>query len=136
MRYRKCPSIVLLLTLTTASCSNPLELEDLLPFDPPEVYQMWWAELERCAGLNGEFEHIRWFTAETVTFDGRDTFGVWSPPSTIYLERFYTTSVTAVKHEMLHELTNGALPHSHPLFTTCTVPSAIVPESEWRPLLP
>lgn len=131
MRNRECQSVVFL-TMVLAACTDPLEVEELVPFDPPVVYQVWWAELELCVGVEGEFDRIRWFTAETVRFDGQDTFGVWMSPSTIYLERFYITSVTAVKHEMLHELTDGALPHSHPAFASCTAPRIMVPETDWR----
>jgi hypothetical protein len=120
MQIRFHLSVLILLAPLVQSCSDPLEVEDLLPFDPPRVYRVWWAEVEQCVGLKGDFDQIRWFTAEAMRVDGENAFGVWSPPSTIYLERFYTTSAPAVKHEMLHDLTGGAMPHSHPVFATCT----------------
>jgi hypothetical protein len=98
-----------------------------LPFDPPRVYRVWWAEVEQCVGLKGDFDQIRWFTAEAMRVDGEDAFGIWSPPSTIYLERFYTTSAPAVKHEMLHDLTGGAMTHSHPVFAACTAARLVEP---------
>jgi hypothetical protein len=68
----------------------------------------------------GDFSEIEWYTGKSVALNGEDVFGLWSAPRTIVLERFYTTSEPAVKHEMLHHLTEGQMAHSHPDFTTCT----------------
>ncbi len=100
-----------------------VEAESLDPFPPPPVYQVWWDQLEDCVGLRGEFREIRWYVGDAVTLDGADVFGVWAAPRTIVLERFYLRSESAVKHEMLHHLTNGTMPHSNPAFTRCATTS-------------
>lgn len=112
-----------LAAVALAGCGNPLEVEpEVVRFEPPVVYRTWWQEVEGCVGIEDDFDGVRWFVGDMVRLDGRDAYGVWAAPNTIYLKRFYTTSAPAVKHEMLHQLTRGGLAHSAPAFTRCTVP--------------
>ncbi len=104
-------------------CRSPLEGDEFEPFDPPAVYFQWWTELSACAGLQGDFQEVRWIVASSLTLDGEEAYGVWVAPNTIYLKRFYLTSAPAVKHEMLHQLTDGEMPHTAPAFRTCTTAS-------------
>ena len=99
-----------------------LDVRDRELFEPLPVYREWWEQLQRCTGLTGPFDTIEWWTGEAIAVDGRDKVGLWLAPNTIILESFYVTSEPAVKHEMLHHLTNGEMPHSAPEFTRCTTP--------------
>lgn len=98
----------------------PLEVVHLERLDPPASYRVWWDELERCVGLAGDFEGIEWFTGDAVRLEGDGVFGAWQAPRTIVVKRFYSTSQLLVKHEMLHYLTRGDMPHTHPAFANCT----------------
>ncbi len=127
--WRSAPwlAAVLYLAGAVAACGETLvEAEDLEPFAPLPVYRQWWVDLRRCAGFDGDFRDIRWYTGESVSLDGQDMFGFWAAPATIVLDRFYTTSAPVVKHEMLHHLTMGGMPHSHPAFLMCTSDSPTI----------
>ena len=89
---------------------------------PPPEYRIWWDEVERCAGLRADYFEIEWRVGAPVDADGYELTGAWTPPRYITLRSFYLTSEPAVKHEMLHHLTRGELPHSSALFQTCTRP--------------
>lgn len=118
--FRKLASAVCLASAIAACGGFPVDADYIEPFDPLPVYRHWWGELERCALSQGDFTEIRWYVGESVTLDGEDMFGFWSAPRTIVLERFYVTSGPVVRHEMLHHLTRGEMPHTHPAFHVCT----------------
>ena len=101
-------------------CHTPLEGGGFEPFNPPAIYREWWSQLSRCAGVSGDFDDVTWIVASWLSLDGEEAYGMWASPNTIYLKRFYVTSQPAVKHEMLHELTDGELPHAAPAFRDCT----------------
>ncbi len=118
--------LVALLVVSSAACDSTLfELSPLRELTPPPIYRVWWHNLETCVGIQGRFGEIRWFTGDQVTLNGEDVFGIWAAPNTIVLEQFYLTSAPAVKHEMLHHLTGGVMPHSHPAFTDCTAAASL-----------
>lgn len=112
-------AITLLATLLCA-CEAPFEVVAPQRFDPPASYERWWAELEVCVGLERDFDQIRWYSGESIMVDDRPAYGLWVAPDVIIMKQFYVTSETAVKHEMLHHLSHGSLPHDHPAFARCT----------------
>lgn len=107
-------AIALLFAL--AACARDFTApEAAVRFDPPEVYRTWWAEVEGCSGLTGDFGRVRWFQVgdeETWNFQTEAHGGVsalWVAPHTIYLAGAYVGRPDRVRHEMLHDLT--ASPH-------------------------
>lgn len=115
---------VVALAFGTVACEGTVvQAEYLEPFAPPPIYRNWWNQVERCLGLDGEFGEIRWYTGESLSLDGAEIFGLWAAPRTIVVERFYLTSAPAVKHEMIHHITRGTLPHTHPAFGLCDLPT-------------
>ena len=109
------------LTVCLAGCDSPFEIRDPAPLDPLPQYSKWWVELESCVGREGDFSDIRWYQGESIVVERREAYGVWLAPDVIVMKRFYVTSQPAVKHEMLHHLTLGEMPHGHPDFERCTV---------------
>jgi hypothetical protein len=120
-RSRWSGGAILLFAVWLVGCEAPFEVEAPERLDPLPSYSQWWVELEECVGLQRDFDAIRWFTGESITVDDRPAYGLWVAPDMIIMKRFYVTSETAVKHEMLHHLSRGSLSHDHPYFTSCTV---------------
>lgn len=105
-----------------AACVTPLDIPVGRVIDPPAEYRIWWDEVERCVGKHRDFFEVEWLTGAPTTQDGDDLTGAWSPPRFIIMRPFYLTSEPAVKHEIVHHLTQGHLPHSAAVFQTCTRP--------------
>ena len=121
----RCPSFratvaATLLAACLGGCQNPFEVQDPVSFEPLPSYLKWWVELEVCVGQVGSFSDIRWYEGESIVVEEREAYGVWLAPDVIVMKRFYTTSESAVKHEMLHHLTAGQMPHDHRDFGRCT----------------
>jgi len=127
VRALRTGGAILVLGAVLGGCEAPFEVEAPERFDPPTSYHRWWVELEVCVGLEREFGRIRWYAGESIVVEDKPAYGVWVAPDMIIMERFYVTSETAVKHEMLHHLSRGSLPHHHPDFTRCT--AAAPPDS-------
>ena len=92
-------------------------------FTPPDVYRMWWAEVEACAQLSGDFSRITWYEVPGSRYDcpayPNGCVGWWQPPHTIYLAQVWVNDRGVVEHEMLHDLLQrGDHP---PTFQACGV---------------
>ncbi len=111
---------MVLLALCFGGCNTPFEVEEPVAVQPSPMYMKWWVELEVCVGMVGSFSDIRWYEGESIVVEERDAYGVWYAPDVIVMKRFYATSESAVKHEMLHHLTAGQMSHDHPDFGRCT----------------
>jgi hypothetical protein len=115
------------LVLCLAGCDSPVAVRAPAPLDPLPEYSEWWDELQACAERHGDFAAINWYEGDEIVVEHREAYGVWLAPDVIVMKRFYVTSEPAVKHEMLHHLTRGAMPHEHPAFALCT--AATPPDS-------
>jgi hypothetical protein len=114
---RWLPLILLLGCLDTFSPADAVE------WTPPEVYRTWWAEIENCAGIWGDFDRVEWYVVPGSSYvcpayEGRCQ-GWWQPPSTIYMASDEISNRQLAEHEMLHDLLqSGAHP---PVFAQCGV---------------
>lgn len=69
---------------------------------PLDLWRSWWGEMERCLGLMGDFNEVRWFTARRVWLNGAELDGLtMMPPLEIVLTM---GTVRTVKHEMGHAI--------------------------------
>ena len=112
-----------LLVLLFLGCLDSFAPTDATWFAPPAVYQSWWAAVESCSGITGDFERVEWYSVPGSTYpcpayDGQCE-GWWRPPHTIYMARDLLTDRRLAEHEMLHDLLQrGDHP---PVFQTCGV---------------
>ncbi len=95
---------------------------------PDQAYRDWWDEIGDCAGLQGDFDRLRFFEVVAPLFLNGSRFpcgggdlcnGIWEPPHDITLAPAHLDSERLVKHEMLHDLL-GVTGHP-PVFETCDV---------------
>ena len=77
-------------------------------FDPPAIYQQWWALTEQCSGRSGSLAAIAWYyvpDAETIPHETGPVAGWWSASGNKIVfagdARFHGDMV---RHEMLHAL--------------------------------
>ncbi len=100
--------------LLVAACESPV-MSDVHPYDAPPIYRQWYAELEACSGLKGDFDAIRFFTAESITEGGEQRRGYWTPRHKITLQDNMVEPVFAwlIKHEMMHDLLNSGAHPAH-----------------------
>src|SRR5207249_6643941 len=42
-------------------CLDAFAPAGAVPLTPPAVYGVWWTEIERCAGLGGDFDRVEWY---------------------------------------------------------------------------
>lgn len=119
--------LIPLLILVAACTEWPFDPSGFEPFDPPDYFAEWYAELEDCMGVQGDFERIQWLVLPgTITFpcefggEAHECYGVWREPHRIYLSSVVIGEdwVDIIKHEMLHELLQLS-GHPEPPFGTC-----------------
>ena len=99
------------------------------PVGPLPIYDSWWTDLEHCTDIRADMGRIEWFQVNGA-FDpgtGHEHHGMWTPPHRIHLA--LPDVEWLVKHEMLHDLTNGA-GHDHPLFLKCDIAVRFIRESD------
>jgi len=107
-------AVVPIIPFMLAACDTlapaPLPDHALALAAPPPQYQTWWARTEACAGVNGRFNAIRWFTVPwAVSFptpEGEQV-GRWTRDGggpRIVIAGEYLADEMVVRHEMLHEL--------------------------------
>lgn len=93
-------------------CSWPTDLPSGSQlFIPPTIYTRWWEETERCSGLTGSFQSIRWFRApgSNFTSQGEDASGSYSfSGHFVVLAGPHVDDGGTVRHEMLHALIASA----------------------------
>ena len=93
---------------------------------PPEIYHVWWQEVEGCTGQQRSMEQITWFTVAGDSFPEGERWlvGYWRhEQNAIYItESEKWSEWDTVKHEMLHAiLQDGG--HSSPFFGVCAAPA-------------
>lgn len=101
-----------LVALLLVACDSPVMVKEQ-PFDPPPLYREWYTKLEACSGINGDFDAIRFFSAESIMEGGKHRYGYWTPRHKITLQDNMTEPVFGwlIKHEMMHDLIQSG---SHP----------------------
>jgi hypothetical protein len=89
-------------------------------FDALPIYSAWWTETERCSSKSGNLDEIRWYVAESISTNGVNALGRWSPPHEITIALGHEENEFTVRHEMLHDLIAGeATGHSGPEWQIC-----------------
>lgn len=96
-----------LIALAVAACQNPAAP----PFpafrwmSPPPEYATWYAEIEACSGLRGNFAAIQFGVADAVIIGSDSTYkGGWLPPHTIVIRSGFELTKLVVTHEFMHDL--------------------------------
>jgi hypothetical protein len=111
----------MLIALVIGGCTeSSFEPEGARRLDPPEIYRVWWAEVEACTGVTARFERVNWFEADRLVNEesGSGHVGAWQPPHSIYIQSSYLNYRAGVKHEIVHDLlqlTN----HESEMFRLC-----------------
>src|SRR5205809_4574001 len=109
--------------LLLLGCLDTFAPAGAVVFTPPAAYGTWWAEIESCAGISGDFAAIKWYEVpgssySCPAYEG-ECAGWWQPPHTIYLAETRANDRLLVEHEMLHDLLQrGDHP---PAFQACGV---------------
>ena len=99
------------LPLFLLACQSPTAFTPpgAVPFDPPAIYRTWWAEVEACSGLRGDFDAVRWYRVdppnEVRLPTGRPVRGFWaSNGNRIFIRAADLDLPYVPRHEMLHAL--------------------------------
>ena len=115
------PSAVLLLTAGCDLGMTPNGPSGATPFDPPDIYQVWAAEVGQAANRDGSIGRVRWYIVPGDYWqrDGsrKKTIGQWFSDGRIFIATPWTKDEGLIKHEILHELLGGDTDHRHPLFS-------------------
>src|SRR5947199_277853 len=95
--------------LLLLGCLDTFAPAGAVVFTPPAAYGTWWAEIESCAGISGDFAAIKWYEVpgssySCPAYEG-ECAGWWQPPHTIYLAETRANDPTVVA---------AARPHPHP----------------------
>lgn len=127
---RSLPVAVLalaVLTLGPSGCEEgPTELESLrsemqtVPF----LYKKRWKDIERCSGLEGDLDRVRWFS--TPFFPGEpDILGQRNSRHEITIRTDHLFDLGVVGHEILHELLDGDRHHRNAAWEICNLPIGV-----------
>ncbi len=107
----------------SVACSEPIGPESvgvIERYSPPEVYRTWWAEVEACSGLQGDFDRVRWYVkgqSGQFRYRGAYVFAYWWPSHEIVIAGGQVANDMVVRHEMLHDLL-GSGEHSPEYFVS------------------
>jgi len=76
-------------------------------FLPPPIYAQWYASMERCAGLRGDFNRVTWLVTPLPWRDGNhgldSTYGAtWDHH--ILVNALEALDSVLVSHEALHDI--------------------------------
>ena len=87
---------------------------------PPEVYHVWWGEVEECAGQRRSMERVTWFTVAADSFPTPTGWvvGYWDRDAIYITESDKWSEWHTVKHEMLHAILQDGS-HISPFFGVC-----------------
>jgi len=109
--------------LALLGCLDTFAPAGAIEFEPPAAFRTWWAAIENCAGISGDFARVEWYEVPgpdypCPAYEGRCD-GWWQPPHVIYLASQWRYDRPLVEHEMLHDLLQrGDHP---PVFQACGV---------------
>lgn len=124
MRLIQC-SVVALASLV-AACGNPTapdRVPGAEPFAPKLSYAEWYADMEACSGVEGDFSRVNWFIVRGVsdwnsTYDGDVVPAEWWPPHDIYIAGRMRDDREIISHEILHDILQDP-EHPVPPFGEC-----------------
>lgn len=86
----------------------------VLRFDPPPIYFMWRAQMERCSGLTRDGTPTFWIAA-AITLNAQGAIGMFvRDERRIVLALGAETLSWVVRHEILHDLLNIEKGNPHP----------------------
>jgi hypothetical protein len=100
-------AIVGLVLLAGCASITDVTPSSAVPFAPPPIYRVYWAELEACSGLAGNFDNIQWFAVPRITMPNGsgEAAGLWfQDGNRIYIEQAYVDNWLIIKHEEMHAL--------------------------------
>jgi hypothetical protein len=87
-----------LLAILLLACGFDPPQEEV--FTPPARYRLWWADLEQCAHVKGDFDRITWVKAD---LSGEGILG-HRIGYTIWLDYTMLELPWAIEHEALHTM--------------------------------
>jgi hypothetical protein len=100
-------------------CASPVQDGETIlmfgvrPFVPTILEAAVYTMMERCTGLEGDFDGVTWKTARSMvrTPDGALLLGAWQKDVRIItLRRDYRWDAGLISHEILHDLYRGETP--------------------------
>ncbi len=85
---------------------------------PPPVYQLWWNLVERCSGLSGDFNAVRFYQepGQTTATAGADSANAYwfAAGNRIVVGGLNAFDGPVLRHEMLHALLGPTGASGHP----------------------
>lgn len=111
---------VIVWVFALVACASPValtwepEVFGPRPLDPvPARYADWYADVEDCLGIRGDFDRVVWTVADSLKREGVRIEGVTLPPHEIVFEAAFFEFAGEhpayerwkVTHEMSHEIT-------------------------------
>lgn len=98
-------SLVLVLILgACASPMAPMGFPGEKSLYAPVEYRIWYAELEACSGLKGNYDALVLRTAQKIEVAGETYSGYWERPHRITILVGMTYKKALVDHEFMHDL--------------------------------
>src|SRR5438046_9068143 len=115
--------LVWLTPLLLLGCLDAFAPAGAMPLTPPAVYGVWWTEIERCAGLGGDFDRVEWYQVpgssySCPAYEGQcDGWG--RAPHTINMAQGRLYDGQVAEHDMLHDRLQRS--DQPPAFRACGV---------------
>lgn len=92
--------------LLLAGCTKMVEpSEDWIEYNPPQQYQVWHQEVERCVGIQRSFDDIIWRKVFAFVFpcgNQDKAVGCFARPNIIYIVDGAVNYSPPIKDEMVH----------------------------------
>lgn len=78
------------------------------PMEPvPEQYATWYAEVEDCLGVTGDFGAVEWLVADSIVAHDGAKRGYLEFPNTITVRWEYLITDYVIRHEIAHHVTQS-----------------------------
>lgn len=113
--------VLLLLVCFDTACRAPTEPpfpSNAVPMTPPPVYQLWWNLVERCSGLTGDFNAVRFYQepGQSIATAGADSANAYwfAAGNRIVVGGLNLYAGPVLRHEMLHALLGAIGTNGHP----------------------
>lgn len=86
-----------------------VDFKNQRPLRPPPEYAEWYAAVEACRGKKADYSSVRWFVADSITYQGVAAGGYRSG-NDITIRADFLDYMPLVRHEADHQVTDTDVP--------------------------
>lgn len=117
--------------------ATPDDYWNVVEYEPPEVYEIWWEDMERCvvwleptSGI--DYDDITWYVVFTERMNGVVMAYYFPDPPRIFVAYPEVYNGDVISHEMVHALIDPRKGHPTPPYGYCAPETGSSPPPVWN----